>query len=77
MPRTYTHEVRSLAIKRYVVDGETARKIANELGVSDDSVARWVEDAGHPVRRRPSKDAELAFKGRWVRDGLVMRPVAS
>ena len=50
-------------LNEYRIDG-----IPAEIGRVWLSV--WVEDAGESVRRRPSKDAELAFNRGYLAQGL-------
>ena len=63
-------------------DGELIEDIAANYGTHRNTIRRFVRQAGGPTRppggiRRPkvAEREDIAYRGGWVRDGLVMRPV--
>jgi len=63
-------------------NGDLVEDIAANYSTHRNTIRRFVRQAGVPARppgniRRPkvAEREDLAYRGGWVRDGLVMRPV--
>ena len=60
----YTEEFKKEAVKQVVERGYTQKEVANNLGISQPSLFRWVKEYGgdrpHGNTRSVDKDAEIA-----------------
>jgi transposase len=60
--RKYSEEFKVEAVKQVTLQGRAAREVAKRLGISLDTMYRWVRERGRdPVLRKAEsdKDAEL------------------
>lgn len=77
---SHTQEVRSEALDRYAA-GDSLIQVARSVNVGGSTISRWARDAGinrpaGPYARRRTSElppADVAYKGEWIRDGLIMR----
>lgn len=79
---TYPRELREQAVNDYLA-GYPSTEVAERHGVPSSRVRVWVARAGHAMRPRgrsaprhglETSADDLAYKGDWVREGLILRP---
>lgn len=77
-PTPHDHTTRTAAVNLYAT-GKSLSAVARQFGVSKGAVSRWVDAAG--IMRRVQLDQRAMdtspthYRGGWVRNGLVMRPL--
>lgn len=80
MSARHAPTTRATALALYA-SGINVRQVALTLGISKNSVARWVaaaEIGRHPgpvAKPKPRSQPEpIGYEGGWVRHGLILRP---
>lgn len=71
--KTYTPEFKAEAVALVLEHGLSASKVANDLGISQPSVSRWVKDAQLAAKPDALTNAEREELKRLRREAKVLR----